>query len=175
MNAVVFFALATLVLFLHASYVNVVIHPFFFTPQCIVLLLVPGGALSVFLLFHNTMRNPSAPLGRGGILGPLFLPFFLGAIGWIVLAKTPAWLAAVAVGTPHSEVREFHVRTLGGSRGGCRSRAEVIDDLRLMPSHLCVGESIAHQYDSQRVLLRLSGDRTPLGFRITHFEHVERP
>ncbi len=170
LNAPVLTSFATLVLFVHALFVDVVIHPFFSTVYCFVPLLIPGGALSAIALWRIARKRARAPVGPGGVLALLLLPFFLAVVYWPVLAKTPAWIAAIAFGTPHSEVREFDIGTFGGK--GCRSRAKPADDLRLMPRYLCVSESFAYEYDRQRVQLRLRGERTPLGFRIAHFEHV---
>lgn len=170
LKAPVLIAFATLFLFIHALIVDVVIHPFFFTVDCFVLLLIPGGALSSVALWRIARKRNRIPVGPGGVLALLCLPFFLAVVYWLVLAKTPAWIAAIAFGTPHSEVREFDIGTFGGK--GCRSRARPVDDLRLQPHYLCVTEDFADQYDRQRVQLRLQGERTPLGFRIAHFEHV---
>jgi hypothetical protein len=175
LNAPALIALATLALFVHALWVDVVIHPVFFTPYCIFLLLVPGGALSAFALLRIARGKARRAIGPGEIIALLLVPPLLGAVvAWPVLAKTPAWLAAVAFGAPHVEVREFEVRTPGG-RGGCAHRAQVVDGLRLYPGYLCVTDSFARRYDRQRVLLRLTGDRTPLGFRITQREHEAAP
>lgn len=172
LNAHALIAVATLALVVHALWVDVVIHPIFFTPYCIILLLVPGGALTAFALLRIARGKARRAIGPGEIVALLLVPPVLGAaVSWPVLAKTPAWLAAVAFGAPHAEVREFDIRTPGGK--GCPYRAEVVDDLRLYPAYLCVSQAFATQYDRQRVRLRLTGDLTPLGFRITHIEHQD--
>ena len=175
LNAQALIAIATVALFVHALWLDVVIHPFFFTPYCIALLLLPGGALTAFALLQLSRGKGRGPVGPGGVIALLLLPPLLGAaVAWPVLAKTPAWLAAVAFGEPHTEVREFEIRTPGG-KGGCVHRAQVVDDLRLYPDYLCVSAAFAAQYDRQQVPLRLIGTRTPLGFRITRFEHGIAP
>ena len=174
LNAQALIAIATVALFVHALWLDVVIHPFFFTPYCIALLLLPGGALTAFALLQLSRGKGRGPVGPGGVIALLLLPPLLGAaVAWPVLAKTPAWLAAVAFGEPHTEVRAFEIRTPGGK--GCANRAEVVDGIRLYPGYLCVSEGFATRYDRQRVLLRLTGDRTPLGFRITRFEKEDAP
>lgn len=169
LNAQAGIALAALALYLHATWIDVVIHPFFFTAGGIVTLLVPGIAFIVHAIIRASHRKPGSLAGGAGIVGLLLVPILLAAFSWPVLAKTPAWLAAIAFGTPHTEVREFEIRRHGLK--GCASRAEVTDGLRLYPGYLCVSPAFASQHDRQRVRLRLVGDRTPLGFRITHFEH----
>ena len=171
LNTQTLIAFTTFALFVHAVLVDVVIHPFFFTPYCLIPLLLPGGALSSFAIFQIAAKTHRTPVGVCGLMGLLVLPFFGAAIFWIVFAKTPAWVAAAAFGEPHSEVHEFNIRTRGDK--GCSYRAEVVDGLRLMPGYLCVSWGYASQYDHQRVRLRLSGDKTPLGFRITHIEHED--
>lgn len=173
LNAQTLIAFGTLALWIHAVLVDVVIHPFFFTVYCIVPLLIPGAALAALGVHRIARRKTWAAAGIPGFFGLLFLPVLGAAIFWVVLAKTPAWVAAMAFGTPHSEVREFEIHSRGGK--GCDYRAEVVDDLRLYPAYLCVSGGYASQYDRQRVKLRLTGDRTLLGFRITHFEHVPNP
>jgi len=37
---------------------------------------------------------------------------------------------------------------------------------------LCAREAFATQYLGQRVQFRLSGERTSLGFRISHYKHL---
>lgn len=172
LNAPALIAFSTLALYIHALWIDVVIHPFFFTAPVIVLLLVPGGALSAFALLRLARREPRRPVGPGAIAALLLVPPLLGAaVSWPVFAKAPAWLAAVAFGEPHTEVREFEIRTPGG-KGTCAYRAQVVDDLRLYPDYLCVSAAFAAQYDRQQVPLRLIGTRTPLGFRIARFEYV---
>lgn len=174
LNAPALIAIVTLALFIHALWIDVVIHPFFFSPYCLLPLLVPGAALSAFALQRHARGRGRPSVGPGGVIALLLVPPLLGAaVSWPVLAKTPAWLAAVAFGAPHAEVREFEIRTPGGK--GCAHRAEVVDDLRLYPAYLCVSGDFAARYDRQRVPLRLSGDRTALGFRITRFEHATAP
>ena len=170
LNAPVIGSAVMLLLFVHAMFVKVVIHPFFYTPYCLVPLLLPGGALSAYALLRVARGKAHGRVGPGGVFALLLLPFFGAACLWMVAAKTPAWTAALLFGEPHSEVREFEIRRPGGK--GCAYRAEVTDDLRLYPAYLCVSGAFASDYDRQRVPLRLTGERTPLGFRITHFEHV---
>lgn len=167
-------ALATVGLVIHAFYLDVVVHPFFFSPFGIVAMLVPGMAFSAWRLIGGAMKYPPAPLGPRDILGWLLMPVFTGLILWLVLAKTPAWLAAGLFGTPHSEVHAFYISAKGGNKG-CTYRARVTDDLRLVPKYLCVSSTFASQHFRQRVELRLVGKRTWLGFRITHFETVDAP
>ena len=170
LNARTLVAFGLVALFIHAVLVDVVIHPFFFTVHSLVPMLIPGGLLGAYVFFRMTKKAPSLDANATGVLALLILPFLAAPYCWLVLAKTPAWVAAMAFGTPHSEVREFEIRRPGGK--GCAYRAEVIDDLRLYPAYLCVSGAFASDYDRQRVQLRLTGERTPLGFRITHFEHV---
>lgn len=170
LNAKTLVAFGLLALFIHAVLVDVVIHPFFFTVHGLVAMLIPGGLVGAYVFFRTTKKASSMNANVAGVFALLFLPLLAAPYCWLVLAKTPAWIAAVAFGTPHSEVREFDIRRPGGK--GCAYRAEVADDLRLYPAYLCVSGAFASEYDRQRVPLLLTGDRTPLGFRITHFEQV---
>lgn len=170
LNARTLMAFAALALFVHAILVDVVIHPFFFTVHGMALMLIPGGLLGAHVFFRMTKKAASLDAKFTGVIALLFLPLLAAPYFWFVLAKTPAWTAAMLFGTPHSEVREFEIRRPGGK--GCAYRAEVVDDLRLYPAYLCLSGGYASRYDRQRVRLRLAGDRTPLGFRITHFEPV---
>jgi hypothetical protein len=174
LNAQTLIAFGAVALFVHAVLVDVVIHPVFFTTYCIVPLLVPGGILGACVFFRMTRRASPMDANVTGVIALLFLPFLAAPYFWIVFAKTPAWTAALLFGAAHSEVRQFEIRRAPINRG-CGRRAEVVDDLRLFPSHLCVAENYAVHFDRQRVQLRLTGDRTPLGFRISHFEHVPKP
>lgn len=173
-NSQALVALGTVGLFVHAVLVDVVIHPFFFTVYCIVPLLIPGGLMGAYVFFRKTRKGSAMDSNVTGVIALLFLPFLAAPYFWIVFAKTPAWTAALLFGEAHSEVRQFEIRRAPINRG-CGRRAEVVDDLRLFPSHLCVSENYAAHYDGQLVQLRLTGDRTPLGFRITHFKHVAKP
>ena len=164
------FSLGTLAVILHAVFSDVVIHPFFFTVHSIVPLLVPGGILGAFIFFRRARKGAPTSDDFTGVIALLVLPVVMAPFFWIVFAKTPAWTAALLFGEAHSEVREFEIRDARGSKG-CSGHAVVVDDLRLFPANLCVGGDFAAQYDRQRVHLRLSGQRTPLGFRITRFEH----
>lgn len=161
-------------LVVHAYYLDVVVHPLFFSPYGIVAVLVPGIAFSAWRLVRGAMKYPPEPLGPRDILGWLLMPVFTGLILWVVLAKTPAWLAAGVFGTPHSEVHAFYVSANGGNKG-CTYRAHAIGELRLVPKYLCVSSTFASQHFRRRVELRLEGKRTWMGFRITHFEPVEAP
>lgn len=173
-KAAVLAGLASAALIVHAAYLDVAIHPFFFTRYVFVPMLFPGIALTVFVLYRKAIAQPPEPFGARDVIGAVGLPLFIALFLWVVLAKTPAWIAAGLFGTPHSEVREFHVRSTSG-KYGCRNRAQETDDLGLMPEYLCVSESFANQHHRQRVHLRLMGKRTALGFVITDFEHVESP
>ena len=170
LNAPVIGSAVMLLLFVHAMFVKVVIHPFFYTPYCLVPLLLPGGALSAYALLRVARGKAHGRVGPGGIFALLLLPFFGAACLWMVAAKTPAWTAALLFGEPHSEIREFHVRSHGGK--GCDYRAHVVDHLRLLPSYFCVPEPFGTHYLGQRITVRLSGEQTWLGFRISHYEHV---
>lgn len=175
LNAQALIAITAVAIYVHALWLDVVVHPFFFTPYCVALLLLPGGVLTAFALLKLSRGKARRAVGPGGVLALLVVPPLLGAaVSWPVLAKTPAWLAAVAFGEAHTEVREFEIRTPGG-KGTCAYRAQVVDDLRLFPDYLCVSAAFASQYDRQKVPLRLIGTRTPLGFRITHFEKEIAP
>lgn len=44
--------------------------------------------------------------------------------------------------------------------------------LACMLLQLCAREAFATQYLGQRVQFRLSGERTSLGFRISHYKHL---
>lgn len=173
-NAVLLAGFGTFALFIHAWFVDVAIHPMFFSVGVIVLFLLPGTALSVSILFRRATANPPEHFGFRDFIGAAVCPFFIGFVLWVPLAKTPAWLAATFFGTPHDEVREFFVYTSRG-KYECDYRAEPTDGLRLFPDHLCLAPEFAGQHHRQRVLLRLTGDRTPLGFRITHFEKEIAP
>ena len=167
-------AFGTFALLMHAVFVDVVIHPFFFTVHCIVPMLIPGGLLGAFVFFRSTRKSVPSNGHATGVLAMLVLPFVAAPFFWLVFAKTPAWTAALLFGEPHSEMREFHVQPLR-SKSVCGYRAEVVDGLRLYPGYLCVSGAYASQHGGQRVMLRLSGDRTALGFRITDIEHVPSP
>ncbi len=166
--------LASVALFIHAWFVDVAVHPFFFTRYVFVPILFPGVALTVFIFYRKAIAHPPETFGPRDVIGAVGLPLFIAGFLWVVLAKTPAWIAAGLFGTPHSEVREFYVRTTSG-KYGCHNRAQETDDLGLMPAYLCVSESFANQHYRQRVHLRLTGKRTALGFLITDFEHVAAP
>lgn len=169
-NAALVAGLSAFALFFHAWFVDVAIHPVFFSPYAIVLALVPGAVLSVVILFRKAAAYPPEEFGPRDVVGALVLPFFLGLMIWLPLAKTPAWLAAVMFGTPHSETREFFIYTSSG-KYECDNRARPTDDLRLFPGHLCVSQAFANQHHRQRVRLRLTGERTLLGFSIQEIAH----
>jgi hypothetical protein len=167
--------LASAALIVHAVYLDVAIHPFFFTRYVFIPLLFPGLALAVYVLYRKAVAHPPEPFGPRDVVGAVGLPLFIALFFWIVLAKTPVWIAAGLVGTPHSEVHEFYIYYSRSGKYGCRSRAEPTDGLRLEPDYLCVSEDFVNKHYRQRVQLRLIGKRTGLGFLITDFEHETAP
>lgn len=170
-SASVLAGLASVALFIHAWFVDVAIHPFFFTRYVFVPMLFPGVALTVFIFYRKAIAHPPETFGPRDVIAAVGLPLVIAGFLWVVLAKTPAWLAAGLWGTPHSEVREFRIVTSSG-KYSCHYRARPTDDLGLMPDYLCVSPSFASQHYRQRVQLRLTGKRTALGFRITDFDYV---
>lgn len=161
-------------LIVHAVWIDVVIHPFFYSAHCIVPLLIPGGLLGAFVYFRMVGRAAPMTVDFNAVIALVVLPVIAAPLFWLFFGKTVSWTGALLLGEAHSEVRAFEIRDARGSKG-CSGRAVVVDDLRLFPANLCVSGDYAAQYDRQRVRLRLSGQRTRLGFRITHFEHVASP
>ncbi len=158
-------------LLLHGLYIDVVAADVFFTRPVGVACLVVGMALS-FLMWRRNHRNGfvfGTPVTRA--VSYLTLPPLVALFVWMVFSKSIPWTAAVLFGSPHTESHPFTLAT--HRRKGCDHRAEAVHDLNMFPNSLCVNEDYVRRHGHRIVLIRLVGDRTPLGFRITRIEHED--
>lgn len=152
----------------HGLSVDVIPAPFFFTLPVGVVCLLAGLAISVpaFRLIHRNDPHFGNIITRP--LSYLFIPLVISLVVWMALSKSIPWAAAALVGSPHAESHAFTLSTQ--VRKGCNSVAKPVSRLNMFGS-LCVTEDYARRYAGRIVSIRLVGDRTPLGFRITGIEH----
>lgn len=156
------------VVLFHALFVDVISGDPFYTRYALAfsaLLAVVPSFFALRLMHRNTPHFGNV-LTRP--LTYLFLPCVLAGVIWMFLAKSVPWTAAVLFGSPHAESHPFTLSTY--VRKGCNSVAKPVKRLNMF-GPLCVSEDYAHQHAGRIVSIRLVGDRTPLGFRITHIEH----
>ena len=145
--------------------------PFFYTPYCIVPLLVPGGLAGRVRSFSARARKDARQVRRfSGVIALLFLPASCRAVPLdrasprhrrgprrCCSARRTRKCVSSTSGMPGDQ--GLHLPRRGGGRPSPVSRPT------------CAWRRLRARYDRQRVQLRLTGDRTPLGFRITRFEH----
>ncbi len=98
----------------------------------------------------------------------------LGAMAYPVIAKSLPWAHAAAFGELH------HIDALMRNEASFRKRS---CDHRLhggplyvlMGQHLCTSAAFHRRHPEPMLRVRLHGQRSALGFRITHFEVIEAP
>jgi hypothetical protein len=152
----------------HGLFVDVISADAFYTLPALALSALVGLVPS-FLALRRLFRNEP---GFGNVvtrpLTYLFVPFVMAGVIWMAMAKSLPWTAAVLFGASHAESHEFTLST--HTRKGCNSVAKPVERLNMF-GHLCVDEDYVSRHGHRIVRLRLVGDRTPLGFRITRVEH----
>ena len=153
---------------IHSLAVDVVFAAFFLTFPVGIGCLLVGLALSLptFRVLHRNSPGFGNVITRP--LTYLFVPFVIAGVVWLFLAKSIPWTAAVLFGSPHAESHEFILST--HYQKGCDSVAKPVKRLNMF-GDLCVNEDYVRRHAGRIVLIRLVGDRTPLGFRITRIEH----
>lgn len=161
--------LVLVVLLFHGLYTDVMPADFFYTLPVGVFCAAAGLALSVPAWRRMRRNEPHFGNAITRPIAYLSMPVLLALMSWMFVAKSLPWTAAVLVGTPHSESHAFTLET--HRRKGCDARATPVERLNLFPGSLCVGEDYVRRHGHRVVQIRLVGDRTPLGFRITHIEH----
>jgi hypothetical protein len=157
----------TAVLF-HGVFSDVISAAIFFTLPVVAFCGVAGLALAVPTIRRIHRNDPYFGNAITRPLTYLLAPFLIAGVVWLFLAKSIPWAAAVAFGSPHAESHEFTLSTY--TRKGCNSVAKPVKRLNMFGS-LCVNEDYVRRYAGRIVLIRLVGDRTFLGFRITRIEH----
>lgn len=152
----------------HVLTVDVISAEFFFTFPVGIACLLAGVGLSLptFRVLHRNSPGFGNIITRP--LTYLFVPLVIGGVVWLFLSKSVPWAAAALFGSQHAESHEFTLSNY--VRKGCNSVAKPVKDLNMF-GYLCVNEDYAHHHAGRIVLIRLVGDRTPLGFRITRIEH----
>ena len=163
--------LALVVLLFHGLYTDVMPADFYYTLPVGVFCAAAGLALSVPVWRRMRRNDPHFGNAVTRPLAYLSMPGLLALMAWMFVAKSLPWTAAVLVGTPHTESHAFTLEMY--RRKGCDARAKPVERLNLFPGSLCVGEDYVRRHGHRVVQIRLIGDRTPLGFRITRIEHQD--
>ena len=155
----------------HALWVKVLPAPVFYTWPIAAPCLVLGLA---FTAWRWRVQRREGFAFRSGLLAAfafLITPFCMAALVWLVCAKTVPWTAAVLSGSPHAESHAFEMKL--GRGIPCRYRVVPVRlrDFGPVANDFCVSADYFHQHRDNIVLIRLVGERTSLGFRVTHTEH----
>lgn len=161
--------LGLVVLLFHGLFTDVMPADFFYTLPVGMFCAAAGLVLSVPLWRRMRRNDPHFGNAITRPLAYLSMPGVLALTAWLFLAKSLPWTAAILVGTPHFESHAFTLET--HRQKGCDARAKPVERLNLFPGALCVGEDYVRRHGHRVVQIRLVGDRTPLGFRITRIEH----
>lgn len=158
------------VVLFHGVFTDVMSADFFFTLPVAIACGLAGLVLSLFVWRRLHRNDPHFGNVITRPLAYLLTPFLLAGVVWMFLAKSVPWTAAMLFGAPHAEAHEFTLSTY--RQKGCDSVAKPVKRLNMF-GELCVNEDYVRRHGHRIVLIRLVGDRTPLGFRITHIEHQD--
>jgi hypothetical protein len=106
----------------------------------------------------------------GLVLGAMLLAPLVGGLLWLIPAKSFGALVTAAVGESHSQSMEGVVMH-AWRRHRCDYFIENPARPAPIPKTHCVSEDYFRRYGGQRVRVRLVGDRSIMGTRLTGFVH----
>ena len=158
----------------HGMYCDFVPNPIFMGSNAFFAFLLLGVLLTIALVASAIARGRMQLLGFKAFLGLLIFPCLLGASIWLIVAKSVPWLITIAVGESHEDVAVLRTH-YSYHRRSCDYRLEGEYLQQTYPSYLCIGRPFYLAYPEQLVLVKLSGERTILGFRIARIESVVLP
>jgi hypothetical protein len=165
-----------LMLCAHGIWVDVVPVEWLAGPVGMGLALLIGFVVSAALFaagqINGTARAPdNAAAGAIMALGAVAL---LGAMAYPVIAKSLPWAHAAMFGESHS-VEALMRNEASFKKRSCDYRLHGGPLYVLMGEHLCTSAAFHRRYPDRMLRVRLHGQRSALGFRITHFEVIEAP
>lgn len=152
-------------------FVDFVPAAFLYGRQWLLPMLLVGVVMTVLLAVLGYRQGQMSVITDKGPLFSIFMlfgsPLLLGAVSWLILAKSLPWMFTRVAGTPFREVHVMQVH-YQDSRRSCDYRLLGGPMKRSIPEYLCINEAFYRRHPEQEVPVLLTGQRSALGMRIEH-------